>query len=45
MKEISCTVLGIFFSELKANNISAEILCEGIPYNVDYLRDEKGNIE
>ena len=45
MKEVSCKVLEIFFKELDKNNLSADILCKDIPYNLDYLRNEKMNIE
>ena len=45
MKEISCKILTILFKELDKNNLPPEILCQGIPYNLNYLRNENGNIE
>ncbi len=45
LKEVSCSTLTIFFKNFEENNIPLELLCEGIPYNLDYLKNKKENIE
>lgn len=46
MKEVSCQVaFPIIFRDMKKRRVSPEILCEGIPYSLDHLRNEKENVE
>lgn len=45
MKEVSCKTLTILFQELGKNNLPLEILCKGIPYNLNHLHNKNGNIE
>ncbi len=44
-KEVSCKTLTIFFNNLEENNIPLEILCEGIPYDLEYLKNKNEDIE
>lgn len=45
MKDISCRMTLIAIKGLEKHNISPEILCEGIPYDVDFLKNRHENIE
>ena len=45
LKEVSCSALTISFKSFEENNIPLELLCEGVPYDLDYLKNKKENIE
>lgn len=45
MKEVSCKALAIFFKDMEKNNLPVELLCEGLPYDLTYLRNKNENIE
>ncbi len=44
-KEVSCKVIPIFIKSLKENNLSPDILCKGIPYDLDYLTKRNAYVE
>ncbi|HRQ55280.1 MAG TPA: response regulator [Ignavibacteriaceae bacterium] len=44
-KDISCKVLAILFKDFGKNNVPLNVLCEGVPYDLDYLQDKTQNIE
>ncbi len=44
-KEVSCKIIPIFIKSLKENNFSPDILCKGIPYNLDYLTKRNAYVE
>ena len=45
MKEVSCILLDPLFNALEKKNLSPEILCAGVPYDMAYLRDKNERIE
>jgi len=45
LKEVSCKALLVFFKDMEKNNHPLEILCEGLPYDLNYLRNGSENIE
>jgi signal transduction histidine kinase len=45
MKEVSCVVMETVFAGLLEKKISPSILCSGIPYDLNYLRNKNERIE
>jgi len=45
VKDVSCKLLSVFFWSLRENKLPAEILSKGIPYDAEYLRNQKNSIE
>lgn len=45
MKEVSCKVFLPLFKGLEEKNIHPEILCENIPYDLEFLRNKSENVE
>jgi signal transduction histidine kinase/DNA-binding response OmpR family regulator len=45
MREVSCKVFTLLFKEMEKSNQPFEILCQDIPYDLNYLSRENENIE
>jgi hypothetical protein len=45
MKEVSCKVLPVFIKDMEKHNLPLDLLCKNIPYDLNYLRNGKNNIE
>lgn len=45
MNEVSCRVLDMFFTALKTKNVPLRRLLEGVPYEVEYLRNKKNRFD
>ncbi len=40
-KEVSCKIIPIFIKSLKENDLAPDILCKGIPYDIELSYEEK----
>lgn len=44
-KEVSCKIIPVFIKSLKENNVAPDILCKGIPYELNYLTRRNAYVE
>jgi hypothetical protein len=44
-KEVSCKALELFFHALETKNLNEAILLEGLPYEINYLKNKRERVE
>jgi len=45
MQQVSCRTLGILFKAARRRKLADDLLTEGVPYDIEYLRSSKNRIE